>query len=266
MQCGPTVINTGGGESLQIPKTTAHSYPNANLGTDPASAAQAGNIPTSDPAFSMVTLSAYKFGVLLQVARELIDDTAVDLLGYLAMQAGRAIGNDFGYQLVNGLGTGAERPAQPGLPRRYWRDHRRVRCTVICQPGRYGIQRYRPLPSVTKLLLVGSGQDHRRLPQDHRHGRQADLGAVRGSRLTGPAARQAARRRPVHAAGRHRGEDDLLGDFSQFFVRLVGGVRFERSDDFAFGSDLVTFRAILRGDGTLVDQTGAIRYYIGAST
>ena len=25
-----------------------------------------------------------------------------------------------------------------------------------------------------------------------------------------------------------------FGDFSQFFVRLVGGVRFERSDDFAF--------------------------------
>jgi len=57
-----------------------------------------------------------------------------------------------------------------------------------------------------------------------------------------------------------------FGDFSQYFVRLVGGVRFERSDDFAFGSDLVTFRAILRGDGTLVDRTGAIKVYVGASS
>jgi HK97 family phage major capsid protein len=57
-----------------------------------------------------------------------------------------------------------------------------------------------------------------------------------------------------------------FGDFSQFFVRLVGGVRFERSDDFAFGSDLVTFRAILRGDGTLVDQTGAIKSYRSPSS
>ena len=57
-----------------------------------------------------------------------------------------------------------------------------------------------------------------------------------------------------------------FGDFSQFFVRLVGGVRFERSDDFAFGSDLVTFRAILRGDGPLVDRTGAIKVYVGANT
>jgi Phage capsid family len=69
MQCGPTVLNTGGGETLQVPKTTGHSTA--------ASAAQAGSLPTSDPAFSMVQLSAYKYGVLLQVARELIDDTAV---------------------------------------------------------------------------------------------------------------------------------------------------------------------------------------------
>jgi len=54
----------------------------------------------------MISLSAYKYGVLLQVARELIDDTAVDLLGYLAMQAGRALGNNFGNALVNGTGSG----------------------------------------------------------------------------------------------------------------------------------------------------------------
>ena len=36
MQAGPTVINTAGGESLQIPKTTSHSLA--------ASAAQAGPI------------------------------------------------------------------------------------------------------------------------------------------------------------------------------------------------------------------------------
>ena len=53
-----------------------------------------------------------------------------------------------------------------------------------------------------------------------------------------------------------------FGDFSQFFVRLVGGVCFERSDDFAFGSDLVTFRAILRGDGTVVDNS-AIKLFKG---
>jgi HK97 family phage major capsid protein len=53
-----------------------------------------------------------------------------------------------------------------------------------------------------------------------------------------------------------------FGDFSQFFVRLVGGVRFERSDDFAFGTDLVSFRCLIRGDGTLVD-TNAVKSFQG---
>ena len=267
MQCGPTVINTGGGESLQIPKTTAHSYPNANLGTDPASAAQAGNIPTSDPAFSMVTLSAYKFGVLLQVARELIDDTAVDLLGYLAMQAGRAIGNDFGYQLVNGLGTGAPNGllnlASLGV--------------TGATTGVSGAPSYANLVDMEYSVIA----PYRQSRSCYWLAADKTIGGFR--KITDTVGR------PIWEPSAVLGSPDLLlgkplvadpfmpqgvtgakticfGDFSQFFVRLVGGVRFERSDDFAFGSDLVTFRAILRGDGTLVDQTGAIRYYMGAST
>ena len=54
-----------------------------------------------------------------------------------------------------------------------------------------------------------------------------------------------------------------FGDFSTYFVRQVNGVRFERSDDYAFNTDLVTFRALLRGDGLTVDQTGAIKVFTG---
>jgi HK97 family phage major capsid protein len=62
------------------------------------------------------------------------------------------------------------------------------------------------------------------------------------------------------------GKSVAFGDFSQYFVRIVGPVRFERSDDFLFGSDLVAFRALIRGDGTLVDQTGAVKLYQGPAT
>jgi len=99
MQAGPTVLNTAGGENLQIPKTTAHS---ASSGL---TAAQATTLPSSDPTMALATLGSYKYGILLQVARELLDDSGVDLLGYLAMQAGRAIGNKFGSDLVTGTGT-----------------------------------------------------------------------------------------------------------------------------------------------------------------
>jgi HK97 family phage major capsid protein len=49
-----------------------------------------------------------------------------------------------------------------------------------------------------------------------------------------------------------------FGDFSTFKIRDVGSVRFERSDDFAFANDLVTYRAILRTDSDLLDTTGSI--------
>ena len=55
-----------------------------------------------------------------------------------------------------------------------------------------------------------------------------------------------------------------FGDFSEYFViRDVDGIRFERSDDFAFANDLVTFRALLRTDSRqLVNgANGAVKFY-----
>jgi len=266
MQCGPTVLNTGGGETLQIPKTTAHSSP--GVPPNPSlSAAQAGALPTSDPAFSMVTLSAYKFGVLLQVARELIDDTAVDLLGYLAMQAGRAIGNNFGNALINGTGAGGPN----GL----------INLATLgitgATTGVSGAPSYANLVDMEYSVIA----PYRQSRSCYWLAADKTIGGFR--KITDTVGR------PIWEPSAVLGSPDLLlgkplvadpfmpamgvnakaiafGDFSQFFVRLVGGVRFERSDDFAFGSDLVTFRAILRGDGTLVDQTGAVKYYAGAAT
>ena len=55
----------------------------------------------------------------------------------------------------------------------------------------------------------------------------------------------------------------LFGDFSAYYLRDVRELRFERSDDYAFNQDLVTFRALLRTDGDLVDATGALKHYAG---
>lgn len=258
MQAGPTVLNTGGGETLQIPKTTAHSTA--------ASAAQAGSLPTSDPAFSTQSLSAWKYGILLQVARELIDDTAVDLLGYLAMQAGRALGNAFGTDLVNGTGTnqpaGIITTATTGV--------------TGSVTGVSGAPSYANLVDLEYSVIA----PYRQSRSCYWLAADKTIGSFR--KITDTVGR------PIWEPSAVLGSPDLLlgkplvadpfmpalatsaksiafGDFSQYFVRLVGGVRFERSDDFAFGSDLVTFRAILRGDGTLVDRTGAIKLYVGAS-
>jgi HK97 family phage major capsid protein len=54
----------------------------------------------------------------------------------------------------------------------------------------------------------------------------------------------------------------LFGDFSEYFlIRNANQVRIERSDDFAFQNDLVTFRGILRTDSkqTINGASGAVK-------
>jgi HK97 family phage major capsid protein len=259
MQSGPTILNTAGGETLQVPKTTAHSTA--------ASAAQAGTIPSSDPAFGLATLSAYKYGIILQVARELIDDSGIDLLAYLALQAGRAIGNKFGSDLVTGAGstqpTGFMTSATVGV--------------TGTTTGVSGAPTYANLVDLEYSVIA-----------PYRQSRSCSWMAA-DKTIGGFRKIVDANSRPVWEPSMVLGSPDLMlgkplvadpfmpavatgakpvafGDFSQFFVRLVGGVRFERSDDYLFNQDLVAFRCLLRGDGVLVDQTGAIKQYQGAAT
>jgi HK97 family phage major capsid protein len=57
----------------------------------------------------------------------------------------------------------------------------------------------------------------------------------------------------------------LFGDFSRVYGRIVNGVRFERSSDFAFSSDLVSFRCLIRLDQKVVDAS-AIKYMANSAT
>ena len=57
----------------------------------------------------------------------------------------------------------------------------------------------------------------------------------------------------------------MFGDCSRYVVRLVDGLRFEASSDFAFNEDKVTFRAILRADGALIN-TDAIKHLANSAT
>jgi HK97 family phage major capsid protein len=70
---------------------------------------------------------------------------------------------------------------------------------------------------------------------------------------------------PAVAAVATGAKSVFFGDWSQYYVRVVGGVRFERSDDFKFDTDQISFRVVLRGDGALVDLTGAIKFLTGGT-
>lgn len=266
LQLGPTVLNTASGESIQVPKTTAHS--------SAVIVAEAAAIPESDPVFGQITLGAFKYGVLIQVSRELVDDTGVDLEGYLAMQTGRALGNAFGAHLVTGSGTGQPRgvitDASPGVTGPVGTT------TTFGNQATVGqgfdllislfhsvISPYRQSASVGWMMNDTTASLVRRIKStDGLYAWQPSLVAgAPDTILAKPVVVD-----PNVASPAANAESIAFGDWSQYFVRLAGGVRFERSDDFAFGSDLVSYRALLRGDGALVDLTGAIKTFAHSAT
>lgn len=255
LNAGPTVLNTSSGEQIQIPKTTAHSTA--------ALTAEAGTISASDPTFGQVPLDAYKYAVLIQVSNELLTDTSVDLEGYIAMQAGRAVGNAFGTHAITGTGT-----SQPNGA---------VTAATLGVTGGAGVTGAFTFDNLIDLFFSVIGP-YRNSPSCGWMFKDSSLATARklkdtnGSYLWTPAPTvgtpDTILSKPVYtdpniAAVALSAKSVLFGDYSQYFVRMVDGIRFERSDDFAFSSDLATFRCILRADGDLVDTTGALKYFAG---
>ena len=263
MQTGPTVLNTQGGEPIQIPIVNQHTgLTSAAQAT--VSAAQGGTLPSADPIFAQKTLTANKFGIMIQVSRELIDDSGVNLLGYLAMSAGRALGNFLGNELVNG-GSGISgnilaAPVAITGPASASGTSAAPDTTGIVEGG----PTYANLVDMEYSVIA----PYRQSRSCYWLAADKTLGTLR--KLTDTVGR------PIWEPSTVLGAPDLLlgkplvadpfmpaigvgnksivfGDFSQYFIRMVGGVRFERSDDFAFSTDLVSFRAIIRADGNLMN-------------
>jgi HK97 family phage major capsid protein len=256
LSAGPTVLNTSSGESLQIPKTTAHST--AAIVTEGAA------IGTSEPTFGQLTLGAYKYGDLLQVSRELVADTGVDLEGYLSQQVGRALGNAIGAHLITGTGT--------GQPRGIVTD---AATGVTGGAGVVGVPTadnlidlmfsviapYRASSSCGWLVKDSTLATLRKIKDStNQYIWQPGLQAGVPDMLLG----KPIRTDPFVAATALSAKSVVFGDFSQYFVRFVGGgIRFEQSADYAFNTDLITYRAILRADAALVDLTGAVKVFVG---
>lgn len=73
LSAGATVLTTASGEPIELPVTTSHG--------SAAQVSEGGTIGGTDPAFGKRTLGSYKYGQLIEVPKELIDDTGVDLQG-----------------------------------------------------------------------------------------------------------------------------------------------------------------------------------------
>lgn len=255
LQANPTVLETASGETIEIPVTT--SFSTAALFAENVA------IDESDPAFAKRSLGAYKYGVIVQAPRELIEDTGVDLEGFLARQCGRALGNAFGVDLVVGNGSskpsGVVQTATTGVTGAaaaagvFTTDNLIDLYYSVLASYRTNatwMMKDATIAAVRKLKTVADGQ----------YVWQPGLAGTPDTIMGRPVVSD-----PNVATVAATAKSIVFGDFGAYFVRIAGGVRFERSADFAFNTDQITFKAILRGDGILADQTGAVKVFVGGA-
>lgn len=250
-----TVLRTAGGENLQIPSQAGWSTA--------AITAEGSAISESDPAFnSFITLGAYKYSFLVQLSRELIEDSGVDILSFLATQTGNAIG--FAVNNALTVGTGTTQPKG-----------------VVAAAGSGVLGTVAGgLFTADNLIDLAYSLDGaaRRLPGVGWMMNTASLGAVRklkdtaGNYIFSPALADGndqvlsypVYENPAMASQASAAKSVIFGHLPSYYVRMAGGLRLDRSDDYAFNADLVTFRASMRVDGNL-PQTSHIKYFINNS-
>lgn len=253
-----TMIRTAGGEALQVPRTSA--YSTATL------TAQGSAFSESDPSFqAFVTLNAYKYGFLVQVSREMLDDSGVDLLGFLAREAGIGIGVAVNTALTtgtdstmpNGIATAASSgiTGSTGVSGAFTADN-------LIDLSYSVNSAYRRMPG-TGWQFANTGLAAARKLKDTvgQYLFQPSLQAGQPDTLLGFPVFE----NPDLAAPGTAAKSVLFGHLPSYYVRMAGGIRFDRSDDYAFANDLVTFRASVRLDGDL-PQTAAVKWFQGGAS
>ena len=247
-----TVLNTAGGENLQIPRLSTYS-----VGTVNAEAAAFGE---SDPAFSaFITLGAFKYGFLTQVSQELLEDSGVDMLSFLADQVGNALGYAVGSALT--VGTGTVEPT--GI------------VTASAVGGTSGTATGFTANNLIDLLYSLDG-GARNLPgvgwmmTGQSIGRVRKLQDTAGNYVFQPSLAMDSPdmllgkpiyENPSMAEATTGTKSVIVGHLPSYYVRSVGGIKLDRSDDFAFSAGLATFRATFRVDGNL-PQTSHVKHLL----
>lgn len=239
------IFQTQSGEDLKIPVLTA--YGTAGL------EAPGAEIDESEPTFSSITLQAYKYAFLVPVARELIEDGGVDIAEVLARAAGNSIGvavnaaltTDNGSSKPNGLfnaaGTGVSGTIAGGL----------FTADQLIDLAYSVDGAVRRLPGTGFMMSPSAIRNARKLKDnDGQYLFQPSLQAGQPDTLLGFRVYE----NPAVAAVGSAAASVGFGYLPSYKVRLAGGLRVDRSDDFKFANDLAVFRFMIRVDGDLSHQ------------
>ena len=248
-----TQLNTASGEDIKVPVEASRP-----LGT---AIAEATEIIALDPTFSNITLKSQKVAVLTKVSRELLTDSGIDIVSYLAGSLGKSIGIKANNLLTVGTGT--------------------VQANGVVTASSLGVTGGTAVSgafTADNLIDLAHSVDSDYVRQGAGFMmKRASLGALRklkdtaGQYLYVPAASvgtpDAFAGFPVYenpdmATIATGAKSVLFGHFGSYHVRQVGGIEVARSDDAYFNTDEVGFRVTLRMWGDL-GQSEAVKHFIG---
>jgi HK97 family phage major capsid protein len=243
------VFNTTSGENLVIPTVTATS--------SSGSVAAAGTISESNPTFSSITLGAEKYGALVQVAQELVTDAGFNISSYIAQQLGTSLGLQANSVLTTKLSAAAGSVVTGGTGVSGAASYENLIDLV------YGIaDGARVLPGLG-FQMAKSGIAAARKLKDGAGNYIWTNSAVPGQPAT--LLGYPVYENPNVAAVGTAAKSVLFGHLPSFKVRVAGGIRVDQSADFAFNTDTVTYRGLIRLDGGLTHATH-IGYFKGGAS
>lgn len=249
-----TVLTTEGGNILQVPQLTARST---------ATIKGAGSaIAESDPVFSNINLGAYKYSFLVNLSNEIVSDSGINLLDFVANISGTEIAYDAGNGLTNGTGT-----VEPtGL----------VTAAGSAVTGGTGVA---GAPSYENLVdLVYSVAGNTRARYGFHMGPTA-IAAVRklkdggGNYIFTPSISVDGRdflmgspiyENPAMPAVAINAKSIVYGKLDDFIIRQVGGIQVATSTDYKFADDVTTLRVTWRGDSNL-GASGSVKFFKGGT-
>ena len=248
-------FDTASGEDITIPTLTAYSA---------ATLKAAGSaLAESEPTYSSITLGSYKYGLLIGISNELIADAGFDISMHLAEQAGNGIGYAVNAALTTG--TGSDQPngvvtaagsgitGGTGVTGGFTADD-----LISLQYTLDGAARR--LPGVGYMANGSSIGAMRRLKDDvGAYLYQVNVGQP-DSFAGAPVIEN-----PAMASAAVGAKSVLFGHLPSYKVRVAGGIQVATSTDYAFNTDVTTFRVLTRVDGDLT-HAGHIKYFKGAAS
>ncbi len=261
LQSGADIINTSDGNSLPLPVATAH----ATTGSTPAVVAANAALTASDATLATVNLTVNKYGYLTLVPSELVSDTTFDLEGYIAQSAGRDLARTIGAigaaAVIAGFTTagvtgpvgttvslGNQATAGQGSDLLFQLFH------SVLPEYRTNAAWLMADPTASLIRQLKASTTGISVWQPALTAGDPDMLVGKPTYIVPQLPAMAANAKPIY-----------FGEMTALKIRLAGGIRFERSNEYAFGNDQVAYRAVIRCGAVTVDPN-AVKFLANSAT